>query len=168
MLSEVSIRPARLPNDAVELAEIYLSSAGRHTRLDPDRYRIPDRDLLVAHFTQIYDGVGDQIILVAESDHGLIGYVEACRRAEPPPTSMLKPVPTASIDIAVLDSHRGRGIGRSLMNAAADWANRQQIGSLVLDVLLANTAAVGFYSSCGYRPYGQLMEYQPPAHRHTG
>ena len=54
----------------------------------------------------------------------------------------------------VAPSHRGRGLGRDLVNAAIDWAKAKGMERLELDVTLGNNAAESLYLSMGFVPVG--------------
>ena len=167
MPSDVVIRPAVLPGDAAGLSAIYRSSAAHHARLDPSRYRVPEQEPVVAHFVGLGDASADGVILVAEAAEALVGYVQIRRRPDPSPASMLRPIPSASVDVAVIPGRRGQGIGRSLLSAADEWAATHGLAVLVLDALMANTAALSFYDDCNYQPFGSLMEREVPVRRRS-
>ena len=54
----------------------------------------------------------------------------------------------------VRPAHRGHGIARALMNQVHDHAARAGLTRLVLDVLAARTAVLGFYRRLGYTGTG--------------
>ena len=56
-------------------------------------------------------------------------------------------------DIAVLPTHRRRGIARALLAAAEDAARRQGCCKLTLEVLSSNHAAMAAYVQQGFAPY---------------
>jgi GNAT superfamily N-acetyltransferase len=55
-------------------------------------------------------------------------------------------------DLSVLPEWRGRGVGRLLLRAVADWARTQGCCKLTLEVLDHNTRARGLYESEGFHP----------------
>ena len=80
-------------------------------------------------------------------------------------------VGTARIDIeqagkvgrlAVLAKHRGRGIGRDLMERCHELAARHDLSEVWCN---AQVAAVPFYLSLGYRIAGELFEEAGISHR---
>jgi ribosomal protein S18 acetylase RimI-like enzyme len=80
----------------------------------------------------------------------------------PDAASMLAPVRSASIDVAVLDGHRGGGIGERLMRAAEAVARERGAARVVLDVAAGNDRALRFYRErLGYRPFGVLLVSDP-------
>lgn len=56
-------------------------------------------------------------------------------------------------DMAVLPAHRGKGIGRALMRAAAAQAKARGACKVTLEVLSGNTGAKALYASEGYDAY---------------
>lgn len=56
-------------------------------------------------------------------------------------------------DLAVVPTHRGRGIGRALLTAAEDWALRHGCCKLTLEVQDANTRARTLYERFGFTDY---------------
>ncbi|WP_339104882.1 GNAT family N-acetyltransferase [Haloterrigena salinisoli] len=57
--------------------------------------------------------------------------------------------------VAVLESHREAGVGRAVMAALEEQAQREGLESLKLH---AQTRAAGFYRSLGYERYGEEFE----------
>jgi GNAT superfamily N-acetyltransferase len=55
-------------------------------------------------------------------------------------------------DLAVLPDWRGRGVGRLLLRAVAEWARAHDCCKLTLEVLDHNTRARGLYESEGFLP----------------
>jgi ribosomal protein S18 acetylase RimI-like enzyme len=62
-------------------------------------------------------------------------------------------------DVFVLREHRGRGIGRKLMNAIIDEAKRRQCSRVTLEVRKDNLNAQNLYQSLGFEEAGQGMFY---------
>jgi ribosomal protein S18 acetylase RimI-like enzyme len=76
-------------------------------------------------------------------------------------------VTTISADVGEVDSlfvmqaHRGRGIGDALMNESLAWLQKRS-GSIVVDVLSGNEAAIRFYARYGFAPRTtRLMRIDP-------
>lgn len=65
--------------------------------------------------------------------------------------STFKAQPLLNIhDLAVLPEHRGRGVGRALLNAAEERARRNGCCRLTLEVQEDNPRARGLYASFGF------------------
>jgi GrpB-like predicted nucleotidyltransferase (UPF0157 family)/GNAT superfamily N-acetyltransferase/chloramphenicol 3-O-phosphotransferase len=156
-VDDVDIREADAA-DAAALAEVYLSSAEHHRRLDPDTYRVPEQtDVLPRYESALADGVDDATIVVAAHGATLAGFVEVSMAPEPGSHSMLRPCRLARAEIAVLPGYRGGGVGRRLMGAAESWAASRGATGVMVDVLAANDGAYRFYASLGYRDFGVLL-----------
>ncbi|MCM2370218.1 GNAT family N-acetyltransferase [Aporhodopirellula aestuarii] len=63
-------------------------------------------------------------------------------------------------DVMVTRSHRGRGIGRQLIEAATDVAKQRGCCKVTLEVYRGNQAAAKLYRSCDFR--------DPPGNRDLG
>ncbi|MGH3318693.1 MAG: GNAT family N-acetyltransferase [Streptosporangiaceae bacterium] len=152
------MREARLPDDADELAHVYVSSARHHAGLDPGFYRVPDAAAVADRYRRTI-GVMEDCLLVAEADGRIVGSVWV--RMMPPPSdaSMMWPIASATLDVAVLDGYRGRGIGTTLMEGAERWAHEHGAQRVQFDAAAANEGALRWYRRrLGYRPFGVLLE----------
>ena len=139
--------------DVGAMAAIYLSMAEHHAALDPARYRVPDRDAVVARFrAELAAEEPDDLHLVAEVDGRVLGQLDAIAHPARGAGSMRVPRRGASIGIGVHESARGRGIGTALMRAAEDWAREQGLEVLELDVAEPNADARRLYERLGYVP----------------
>jgi GNAT superfamily N-acetyltransferase len=54
--------------------------------------------------------------------------------------------------------HRGRGLGRALLNQAVDWAKDKRCRSIVLDTSTAMTSAQRLYEAAGFARTGTRTE----------
>lgn len=61
--------------------------------------------------------------------------------------------------IDVVEGWRRRGVGGALMNAAEDWAQRQNLRLIYLETAEDNTAAQRFYRERGYAKYEKRERY---------
>jgi RimJ/RimL family protein N-acetyltransferase len=86
----------------------------------------------------------DAAVLVAEAPEGLVGRLSLAR--DPHPASRH----VADVGLMVALSHRRRGIGRALMQAAEEWAREAGVRKLELHVFPHNSAAIALYESLGY------------------
>ncbi|SDK45214.1 GNAT family N-acetyltransferase/peptidase C39 family protein [Microbulbifer yueqingensis] len=94
----------------------------------------------------------NRVLLVAE-DNGreLVGYVLVLLRRG---TRLAR-----LYSLAVTPAGRGRGIGRSLLEAAETAAREQGRLFMRLEVAEGNTAAIGLYEQLGYRAFGRYANY---------
>lgn len=88
-----------------------------------------------------YIGAGE--VLVALWSGEIVGHVQL---TEPGGTDELE-----IKNIAVLESHRGRGLGRALMAAAIRRAHQQGRSIVVVATAAADIGNLGFYQRLGFR-----------------
>ncbi|MDO4640268.1 MAG: GNAT family N-acetyltransferase [Neisseria sp.] len=65
--------------------------------------------------------------------------------------------------MAVLEAHRGRQLGKVLLEAAIDFAKQQ---NYLLIELHAQISARGFYEKMGFEPFGEVFEEAGITHVH--
>ena len=80
--------------------------------------------------------------VVADGGAGAVGWVWLAERS---------PRAGYVYDVRVDEAHRGRGLGRAAMDAAAAWCREQGLGVLGLNVFGHNAVARGLYDALGYR-----------------
>ncbi len=56
-------------------------------------------------------------------------------------------------DLAVLEQHRGKGVGKALLRAVEDHARRTGCCKMTLEVQDANTRARTLYQRCGFEDF---------------
>jgi RimJ/RimL family protein N-acetyltransferase len=86
----------------------------------------------------------NSIILVAESNDQLVGYVEA------EGGSYRRTRHSAYVVIGVRRDWQGRGVGRALLSALEDWARAQRLLRLELTVRVDNEQAQRLYERAGF------------------
>jgi GNAT superfamily N-acetyltransferase len=153
----IEIRPAAL-EDLDDLLDIYLSSAQHHVGLDPEHYRVPEPDAAADRLRGILEDDGRTSgYLAAALDGRVVGSVSIV--ILPPPTggSMMAPVPSAEVGIAVMDDARDAGVGTALMEAAETWAADRGVRMILLDMSARNAAAQRFYERLGYQVSGLYL-----------
>jgi ribosomal protein S18 acetylase RimI-like enzyme len=139
------------------LVKQVFSEANRfHAALLPQRFRVADPiitpDWLAAVLVD-----GDKALFVAEADHQVVG-VLLLRLMRSPEDPIFRPRRYANVDeVAVLESHQGRGIGHRLMQRAAEWAKRQSAQGIELSVAEANRRAIALYEGMGYETTRRRM-----------
>jgi len=110
-----------------------------------------DHPILIA---QLADPREDVLFLVAEDGSGAVaGTIFANTRAD-----YFTGHPIAYIEVlAVSAAAAGRGIARTLMVQAEEWARARGLVRVDLNVFAVNTRARGFYEHLGYR--GEFVRY---------
>jgi len=90
----------------------------------------------------------DAAVFVAELPEGLVGRLSLGR--DPHPASRH----VADLGLMVAATHRRRGIGKALLDAAVDWARVAAVRKLELHVFPHNEAAIALYEQFGFRQEG--------------
>jgi GNAT superfamily N-acetyltransferase len=96
-------------------------------------------------------------VIGAEVEGRVVGFASIWGRL-PPQTPDDDPRLHAWVsDLVVLASHRGRGIGRRLLEAAEAFARSLGVGYLGISVLAENAVARELYVASGFRPHQLVL-----------
>ncbi len=100
---------------------------------------------------------GDHTLLLAERDGEAVGYAMVSVSEGGPATWDVGDRSAEVETLSVAEPERGTGVGRALMDAAADVARESGAGTMFVGVAHTNDGALRFYEREGYRPfYSQL------------
>src|SRR5689334_10133441 len=91
----------------------------------------------------------DSIVMVAERDGEVVGYVYAA--IEPLSWKELRDECGFIHDLLVTDSARKSGVGEALLNAAIDWLREQDMPRVVLGTAAQNDQARRLFERRGFR-----------------
>lgn len=109
----------------------------------------PDRNLAVfeAYFARpTDDSPGTRTVVAGAPDGSVHGYLTVR-----PETEYFSGEQRAYVErLAVAESAEGTGIGRLLLDWAAEWARSRGYVTIALDVFASNERARGFYGRNGY------------------
>lgn len=83
-------------------------------------------------------------VFVAEDDGRIVGRLSIARDQHPASRHV------ADLGLMVAISHRRRGIGTKLLEAALDWARHSEVRKLELHVFPHNEAAIRLYETFGF------------------
>jgi RimJ/RimL family protein N-acetyltransferase len=83
-------------------------------------------------------------VFVADDDGLIVGRLSIARDQHPASQHV------ADLGLMVAASHRRRGIGTALLEAAVDWARAAGVRKLELHVFPWNEAAIGLYERFGF------------------
>ncbi len=142
----IVIRPAE-PSDASDLV-LLAASVGREPEgwlLTTEAWR-PVAD--ERRYLKAVRRHADAAVLVAVDDDRVVGRLSLAR--DPHPASGH----VADLGMMVAASHRRRGVGRALLEAASAWARRAGISKLELHVFPWNEPAIRLYESFGFEREG--------------
>jgi len=87
-------------------------------------------------------------VFVAEEEGRIVGRLSIARDQHPASRHV------ADLGLMVARSHRRRGIGTQLLEAALDWARHSEVRKLELHVFPHNEAAIKLYENFGFVPEG--------------
>lgn len=76
------------------------------------------------------------------------------------PLGMAEHAHRATLGMGVLASHRGKGLGRGLLEVCLAHAPRSGIRKVELTVYTNNFAAIGLYRSAGFADIGVVHDYR--------
>ena len=149
----MTIRPAA-SEEVDRIVDIWFDSAEHHAALEPGRYHVPARESIVERYrsgSQYPAEISERITLVAETETGVVGFVDAW--IDTPFDPMHQPMRYCFVaDLAVAQSQRGSGIGEQLMQAVEEWAKTHAARFVVLEANVHNPRAIAFYQRVGYQP----------------
>lgn len=91
------------------------------------------------------------IWLVAEVDGKVVGGANLVRG------KWAKNAHTAELGMAIVREHRGRGIGRVLLERGLEWARSVGVQKVRLGVFESNARALALYRSIGFSEEGRLQ-----------
>ena len=131
-----------------------MESAEHHARIDPERCYLPDPKLIETRYRegkQHPDSGLPTITLIAELNGQIVGFLDA--QIQKPFDPMLRPLTYCFVaDIAVAESHREKGIGKQLLEAAESWACEQKADHMSLLYNSGNPRVQSLYERLGYVP----------------
>lgn len=123
----------------------------------------PDDDA-AAHAEDIAEtflsGDPDQVAFVAEGEDGeLLGFVEASIRRDYVDGCETSPVAFGE-GAFIRPEWRGKGVGRALVEAVADWGRAKGCTELASNAMLDNTASHAFHEAVGFEETERVVFFR--------
>jgi ribosomal protein S18 acetylase RimI-like enzyme len=140
------------PADLPSLGRLGAGLLRAHYDFDPLRFLTPPADVESGYacFLGSQMKEDDACVLVADAGGDVVGYVYA--GLEPMSWKELREPAGIIHDVAVAESHRGRGIGEALVREASDWLRDHGAPRVLLWTAQRNAAAQRLFSRLGFRP----------------
>lgn len=142
------IRRARV-GDEIRVAELLSKLVRQHVDYDPDRFSDFVTLQGAAEFYKSRFDVRDAAVLVAEVEDRIVGF--AYIEFEKLDYENLLENAAWLHDIFVERDERSEGLGKRLLNAAAEAAKEIGAEKLLLTVAAKNTIAQDFFENAGFR-----------------
>lgn len=149
----IMIRKAKL-TDISAISELYREQFREMAKLIPDFIKEGDQNAEFIEKTVLTD---DSDILVYEIDGEVIGFILLQAKVRPDFDFMIQGKYCYIMDVIVTESHRKKGYGTALMNAAKIWAKECDCNFINLDVLTENINAISLYEKLGFLSKAQEM-----------
>ena len=140
--------------DIPAISELYREQFREMSKLIPDFIKEGEQSTEFLEKT-VSDENSD--ILVYENESTVIGFILLQAKTRPDFDFMLPGKYCYIMDVIITESHRNKGCGTALMNAAKTWAKEQNCSFINLDVLVNNPSAINLYEKLGFIPKAQEM-----------
>jgi ribosomal protein S18 acetylase RimI-like enzyme len=146
----VTIRPAT-PDDLSAIGRLGALLVKTHYDFDPKRFMAPTRHTESGYASFLGSQLGreDVVVLVAAEGRTVIGYTYA--GVEGRDWMSLRGPAGVLYDIVVDPAHRGRGVGRALLEATVAALRSRGSPQVVLSTADRNAAAQRLFESAGFR-----------------
>lgn len=128
-------------NDIKKLYEILFLDM---SKLQPEYCRVASQD--DCFLKTIIESDKDDI-LIAKENHQILGFALVQQQNTPPFNCFVPHKYAYLMDIVVAPDHRGKGIGKQLINAVKSWAKERKMEYIELGVLTENENAIKLYES---------------------
>lgn len=140
------------PTDAPALGRLGALLVRTHHELDRERFiaATPRTERGYASWLGSQLAVPDVVVVVAERNGAVIGY--AYGGIEGPDYMALRGPAGVLHDLVVDPAHRGHGVGRMLLDAAAAALAARGAPRVVLNTAARNVAAQRLFERAGFRP----------------
>ena len=145
-------------SDFKQVGNIFSEENRYHAELMPEIFQVADPIMTPEWFSGALKDP-HTALFVAELEAEVVG-VALVELKTNPNDPIFQPRRYVYIEeIAVAASHRGRGIGRLLMERIHQWGQEQGIAEIELQVWERNEQAVSFYEKLGYQMWRRTMRY---------
>jgi ribosomal protein S18 acetylase RimI-like enzyme len=100
----------------------------------------------------------EAVVLVVEDGGTVVGFVDVRMNRTPDWNMLRRKIGGWVSELGVAETHRGRGVGSRLLQAAEEWLGGRGVEILMLDTGWRNEEAIRFYEQrMGYRRIGLIL-----------
>jgi len=145
-------------SDFEEVGKIFAEENRFHADLVPEIIQVAEPIMTHDWFSKVLNN-SDETLFVATTKENIIGLALVALKKNIDDTIFSPRKYLHISEIAVAESHRGQGIGRSLMEKIHHWGREQGITEIELQVWERNDPAIVFYEKMGYQPWRQTMRF---------
>lgn len=150
----MTIGPAKL-EDMEGISRLYKALNTDMSRLQPEMFRPAGED--GGFIRSVLESERDDLLLARE-DGRVLGLALVQDKDTPPYPAFIQRRYTYLMDLVVAPGHRGRGIGRALLEAVKGWAESRNAEFIELGVLAQNEDAIRLYESLGFKISRKIMQ----------
>ena len=151
MSDQVTVRRAT-EEDRDAIGRLWQEMMDYHCTLDPEVFALAEDAL--SCWLEWFDTIlpeENRIVLVAEADGQLIGYIHGTVGETPPVYAQRKH--GALVEISVTASWRRRGVGGKLVAALFDWFRERGLAEVRVSRSAHNPLATAFWREMGFEPH---------------
>lgn len=140
--------------DLDSIQKLYIQLFSLMAKFQPSNYKEAEQN---REFLKEIISKGSFGVLVAKDEEQVVGFIIVQEQSTPPYTCLVQHKFAYIIDLVVDEQQRGRGLGKSLLDAAEHWAKNKGLDYLELGVLEENAPAKDLYLKEGYTVATNIM-----------
>jgi ribosomal protein S18 acetylase RimI-like enzyme len=138
-------------DDVDALVELWLELTDFHVALDSYYTRKPDATGLMRDYFAKQIEVETAVVIVAETDGRVVGYLMAEPSTRPPVFEGNSALMIS--DTCVKPDHRRLGIGKAMVDELISIARNRSIDRVEVGYSARNEVSIAFWTKIGFRPF---------------
>ena len=145
------------PQDTDGILELLRQVGQVHHKGRPDIFRSGAQKYNARQVQELMDTEG-VVIFVAAEEAQVLGYCFCFVKKHENDSVLCDRTELYIDDLCIDEAKRGKGIGKTLYDAACAWAKERHFHSVTLNVWCCNPSAMAFYEKLGMKPQKIGME----------
>ena len=142
-----------------DLVSLNIEVQNLHVGFEPAIFKEPDREEINQFFREILDDENREIFIIQDETRS-VGYI-SLQIGGHEGHAFCYPQKWIYIDqIGIKQEFRGTGVGKKLIEAAKDYAQKHNISRIMLDVWTANKNAKAFFEKQGFATFNERMRIE--------